>query len=103
MIIFDLSAAVHTPPPPPFSGVFQAYSSILNTSFVLAGENVDTRLEQVDKMTSMVTGVHLSFDLDDNITRIDYFDFEKGANIQRIEQKEQDFHTAVLLRGKCRN
>ena len=47
----------------------------------------------------MVTGVHLSFDLDDNITRIDYFDFEKGANIQRIEQKEQDFHTAVL-RGK---
>ena len=51
-------------------------------------------------MTSMVTGVHLSFDLDDNITRIDYFDFEKGANIQRIEQKEQDFHTAVLLRGK---
>ena len=90
----------YTPPPPPFSGVFRPIALDSKYFFCIAGENVDTRLEQVDKMTSMVTGVHLSFDLDDNITRIDYFDFEKGANIQRIEQKEQDFHTAVLLRGK---
>ena len=59
--------------------------------FFSEGENVDTRLEFVDKVTSIVGVSHLSFDLDDNITRIDYFDYEKDANIRRIEQKERDF------------
>ena len=67
-----------------------------NPSFFLLllfseGENVDTRLEFVDKVTSIVGVSHLSFDLDDNITRMDYFDYEKDANIRRIEQKERDF------------
>ena len=55
------------------------------------GENVDTRLEIVDRLTWNVGGMHLSFDLEDNITRIDYYDTQRDANIQRVEQKESRF------------
>ena len=67
------------------------------------GENVDTRLEAVDKLTNTVSGTHLSFDLDDNITRIDYFDLEKGANIRRVEQKDRDSYESAKRSVTCRH
>ena len=60
----------------------------LNSFLRLEGKNVDTLTESVDLLTGNVYGAHTRFDIDTNITRVDYYDNEKGANIRRIEMKE---------------
>jgi len=46
---------------------------------------VDTKLEVVNVLSKNVYGTHLRFDLNENITRMDYYDFEKNANMRVIE------------------
>ena len=60
----------------------------LNSFLRLEGKNVDTLTESVDLLTGNVYGAHTRFDIDTNITRVDYYDNERGANIRRIEMKE---------------
>ena len=60
----------------------------LNSFLRLEGKNVDTLTESVDILTGNVYGAHTRFDIDTNITRVDYYDSERAANIRRIEMKE---------------
>lgn len=60
----------------------------LNSFLRLEGKNVDTLTESVDLLTGNVYGAHTRFDIDTNITRVDYYDTKRGANIRRIEMKE---------------
>ena len=71
--------------------VFILSGESLNSFFRLEGKNVDTLTESVDILTGNVYGAHIRFDIDTNITRVDYYDPERAANIRRIEMKEYIF------------
>ncbi|CBY09735.1 unnamed protein product [Oikopleura dioica] len=75
---------------------------ISSTPDSLANKNIDTKLEMVNLLSQNVYATHLRFDVNNNLTRMDYFDFEKRTNVRVIEMKSLDAQFQIdMSTGSC--
>ncbi|CAG5086360.1 Oidioi.mRNA.OKI2018_I69.PAR.g11188.t1.cds [Oikopleura dioica] len=76
---------------------------INSTPDSLANKNVDTKLEMVNVQSKNVYASHLRFDVNNNLTRMDYYDFEEKANVRVVEMKSLDAQFTIdMSTGSCK-